>query len=105
MKYEVVISEEAENDLRMIYEYIAISLLSPINAAGQLSRIEKQILSLDESPHKFPRYKREPWKSRGLRFVPVDNYLIFYIPDDDHAKVTVTRVMYGGRDITGILNQ
>ena len=58
MKYEVVISEEAENDLRMIYEYIAISLLSPINAAGQLSRIEKQILSLDESPHKFPRYKR-----------------------------------------------
>ena len=105
MTYEVVISEEAENDLRLIYEYIAISLLSPITAAGQLSHIENQIMNLDDSPYKFPLYNREPWRSRGLRFVPVDNYIIFYIPNDEHARVTVTRVMYGGRNIAGILNQ
>ena len=31
--------------------------------------------------------------------MPVDNYLVFYVPDKDEHKVTVLRVMYGGRDI------
>jgi len=30
---------------------------------------------------------------------PVDNYLVFYIPDDEAKIVTVIRVMYGGRDV------
>lgn len=30
--------------------------------------------------------------------MPVDNYLVFYIPSDDTQSVTVIRVMYGGRD-------
>ena len=41
MKYDVTFTEQAENDLRGIFEYIAFDLLSPENAAGQLDRIEK----------------------------------------------------------------
>ena len=29
--------------------------------------------------------------------MPVDNYLVFYIPDKDAGIVTVIRVMYAGR--------
>ena len=36
MKYDVTFTEQAENDLRGIFEYIAFDLLSPENAAGQL---------------------------------------------------------------------
>jgi toxin ParE1/3/4 len=67
-------------------------LLSPENAAGQLDRIEKRILSLGEYPEKFRQYEREPWKSRNTRVVPVDNYVIFYIPDKTKKLVTVIRV-------------
>ena len=35
-------------------------LLSPENAEKQLERLEKQILSLDEMPERFPRYGKEP---------------------------------------------
>ncbi len=38
-------------------------------------------------------------KSRGLRVMPVDNYLVFYIPDKEAGLVTVIRVMYSGRDV------
>ena len=38
MKYDVTFTEQAENDLRGIFEYIAFDLLSPENAAGQLDR-------------------------------------------------------------------
>ena len=50
-------------------------------------------------PDRFRSYDREPWKSRGLRVFPVDNYLVFYVPNEETRIVTVIRVMYGGRDI------
>ena len=31
-------------------------------------------------------YEREPWKSRNTRVVPVDNYVIFYIPNKTILK-------------------
>ena len=99
MIYEVELSEQADNDLRGIFEYIAFELQSPENASGQLDRREEQILSLDIMPERYRKYKNEPWKSRGLRVLPVDNYVIFYIPDSYKKVVTILRVMYAGRDI------
>lgn len=99
MIYEVTTTEQAESDLRGIYEYIAFELLSPENAAGQLDRLEENILGLETFPEKFRAYEKEPWKSRGLRVMPVDNYLVFYIPDKETETVTVIRVMYDGRDV------
>ena len=97
MIYEVELSEQADSDLRGIFEYIAFELQSPENAIGQLDRLEEQILSLD-------KYEKEPWKSRGLRVLPVDNYVVLYIPDSDKKVVTILRVMYAGRDIDNQLN-
>lgn len=99
MIFNVVTSMQAEEDLRGIFEYIAFELLSPENAGKQLERLEKQILSLDEMPERFPRYGKEPWYSRGLRFVSIDNYIVFYIPDIEEQTVTILRVMYSGRNI------
>lgn len=99
MTFEVQISEQAEMDLRGIFEYIAFDLLAPENAAGQLDRLEGAIGKLDHMPEKYRRYEREPWRSRGLRVFPVDNYLVFYIPNTETKVVTVIRVMYGGRDV------
>ncbi len=50
MIYEVEVSEQADRDLREIFEYIAFELQSPENAIGQLDRLEEQILSLDAMP-------------------------------------------------------
>lgn len=105
MIFDVQISEQADRDLRGIFEYIAYELLAPENAAGQLDRLEEAIGKLDSMPEKYRRYEREPWLSRGLRVFPVDNYLVFYIPDMENHIVTVIRVMYGGRDIDKELNR
>lgn len=99
MMFDVQISEQADKDLRGIFEYIAFELLEPENAAGQLDRLEAAFDMLGFMPEKHRRYEKEPWRSRGLRVVPVDNYLVFYIPDMEAQKVTVIRVMYCGRDM------
>ena len=104
MIYEVELSEQDDSDLRGIFEYIAFELHSPENASGQLDRLEEQILSLDTMPERYRKYEKEPWKSRGLSVLPVDNYVVLYIPDSDKKVVTILRVMYAGRGIDNQLN-
>lgn len=99
MIFAIELTEQAEKDLREIYEYIAFQLLAPENAAGQIDRLEAEIMSLSEFPLRYKRYDKEPWHSRGLRLVPVDNYIIFFVPDEELGIVTVIRVMYTGRNI------
>ena len=99
MIYKIVITRQADVDLRAVYEYIAFELLSPDNAIRQLDRLEEKIMTLELFPEKFKLYEREPWHSRGLRVMPVDNYLVFYIPDKDMEIVTILRVIYKGRDL------
>lgn len=104
MIYEVITTNQADADLRGIYEYIAFELPSPDNATGQLERLEEHIIGLEEFQEKFRPYEKEPWNSGELRVMPVDNYLVFYILNKDTGIVTVIRVMYAGRDVDNQLN-
>lgn len=104
MSWNVFYTEKAENDLRAIYEYIAYSLLVPMTAKKQVKAIMGEISKLDENPLRFPLYKNEPWRSKGLRSFPVNNYMVFYMPDEVKKAVTVVRIMYGGRNIDKELN-
>ena len=54
---------------------------------------------------RYHLYDKEPWKERNLRIMSVDNYLVFYIPQNEEKTVTVIRVMYGRRDIDAQLRQ
>ena len=89
MIYELEVSEQADSDLRGIFEYIVFELQLPENASGQLDRLEEQILSLDTMPERYRKYEKEPWKSCGFRVLPVDNYVVLYIPDSDKKVVRI----------------
>lgn len=105
MRYQIFYTAGAKRDLRGIYSYIAEDLLVPDTAAGQVQRIMKEIRSLEEMPMRYRLYDDEPWHSLGLRFFPVDNYLVFYLPDDNTNAVRIVRIMYGGRDIRRQLDE
>lgn len=105
MSWDIVYTAGARRDLRDIYEYIAYELLVPETAAGQTQRIMKEIRALDEMPMQFRLYEEEPWHSEGLRFFPIDNYLVFYLPDETKNTVNIVRIMYGGRDIRRQLSE
>ena len=76
MIYSVKISEKAESDLKEIFEYVAFELLSVQTAFDLLERLEKSILNLNQMPNRHIAYEKEPWKSRGLRVMPVGNYIV-----------------------------
>ena len=51
--YKVGYSVDALDDLREIYSYIANELLVPETASAQLSRIRKEVRSLDFMPARY----------------------------------------------------
>ncbi len=105
MKFEVELSEKADRDLRNIFFYIAIDLCAPDAAEKQVNRLWDAMRSLDELPERYRRYEDEPWHSRGMRVLPVDNYGVLYIPDLKEKIVRIVSVMYSGRDRNEQLKQ
>lgn len=105
MKYKVELTKQADIDLRAIYEYIAFTLQEAEIAVRQLEKIQKGILSLDEMPERFRIFEKEPWRSRELRQMPIENFIIFYITNSKDKTVTIIRVMYGRRNIDKGLKQ
>ena len=103
--YSAVYSPEALNDLKDIYAYIAQELLAPDTALNQVNRIRKEIRSLDFMPSRYALVDWEPWKSMGMRKVPVDNFVVFYTVDSDSMTVAIIRIVYGGRNIESIAVQ
>ena len=105
MIWDVSYTDSARRDLQSIYDYIADVLHEPVIAERQTDRIIDAADSLEHMPFRHRLYDYEPWRSIGMRVLPVDNYLVFYLPDESQGIVTIIRVMYGGRDIKKDLGQ
>lgn len=99
MKYKILLTEQARIDLKEIYEHIAFILLKPEIAAAQLKRIEKAMQGLQDMPKRFKVFENEPWHSRGIHQMPVDNFLVFYVLDSKSKIVSIIRIIYARRDI------
>ena len=105
MIWHVNYAASARQDLRDVFDYISNVLLEPVTAARLVDRIMEAADSLENMPMRYRLYDKEPWRSRGLRIMPVDNYVVLYLPDESKNIVTIIRVMYGRRDIVSQLNR
>ena len=96
---KIVYTQKAQQDIMNIYDYVAFTLLVPEIAQKLTDSIMASIRTLASIPERNPLYKKEPWYSRGVRFLPVKNYLIFYTVNIERDMVLITRIMYSGRNI------
>ena len=105
MIWDVQYTETAEKDLQDIYNYIAHVLLVPSTAENQTNRIMDTADTLNHMPLRYRLCDYEPWRSMGWHSVPVDNYIVFYLPVEDNHTVSIMRIIYGGRDIEAHLKE
>lgn len=103
-KYQVLYTADAYRDLQGIHRYIAVELQEKTVAKKQMARIKKAILSLCALPERHGGVDWEPWSSMGVRRLPVDNYIVYYMVDQQKTLVYVIRVVYGGRDIEDMIS-
>lgn len=98
-RFKVIYTKNAENDLKDIFEYIAFSLSELNIAKNKVNHIMAAINKLDNMPLRYQLHETEPWHSKGIRRLPVDKFVVFYLPIESSKTVAIIRIMYGGRDI------
>lgn len=103
--YMVRYSEDALDDLKEIYAYIANELLVQDTATAQVEHIRKRIRALNFMPARYRIVEWEPWQSMGMHQLPVDNFIVYYLVNDEERTVIVVRIFYSGRDIERIIIQ
>ena len=97
-EYKIVIEQTAENDLVGILSYISDTLHEPSIAMKIYGLIKKEILTLNRMPFRFEVVNEEPYRSMGVRRIPVENYTAFYIVDENEKTVHIFRILYNRRE-------
>lgn len=105
MNYEIHITKTAEQDLVNAADYISLVLYNPQAADDLLDEVERKTAGLSQFPQQFSLVDDPVLKAWGVRFVPVNNYLIFYTVSETEKRVNIIRFLYGKRNWISILKQ
>ena len=101
--YNIDISINAERDIREAIEYIDVELQNPAAAENLLDEVEEAIFSLSDMPKRHPLANDDVLAGWGIRFFPVQNYLVFYIVREETKTVVIERFLHRRRDWNTIL--
>lgn len=103
--YKIILTPDAEEDLVELRNYIADVLLARDTARNYIRTIRKEIGSLSELPARYKPVDDEPWHSRGIRRIIVNNFFVYYRIDEGHKRVYILNVIYARRDQLRVLEQ
>ena len=101
--YKVLIDPLAKQDVLDIRRYISVTLKEPAIAKRIYTSIKMTISTLDHNPKRHALVREEPYTSLGIRTLPVENYIVFYIVDESAQIVHVFRVLYNRREWQNLL--
>jgi plasmid stabilization system protein ParE len=101
--YSVHITDIAEEDIVSTVQYVANVLTAPVAANHLLDEIEKYENILENTPNMYSFVPDEYLKVKGVKYVMVKNYMLFYTINEEEKIVTVIRFLYGQRNWKSIL--
>ena len=103
--HKIIITPDAEEDLVELRNYIADVLLARDTARNYIRTIRREIGSLSKLPARYKPVDDEPWHSRGVRRIIVNNFFVYYRIDEEHKRVYILNVIYARRDLLRVLEQ
>ena len=103
MKYKILRTDKAEEQLREIIFYIADDSGSIDIALGYLYKIETTINRLQDFPESgsIPRYSI--LKKQGFRVLIVEKHLVFYKISETDETVIIYAIVDGKREYLNLL--
>lgn len=103
MRYKVIRTDKADEQLREIIFYIADDSGSVDVALNDLNKIEKAIYRLEEFPMSgsVPRYSI--LRKQGYRILVVERHLVFYKINENEKLVIIYAVVDGRQEYKNLL--
>ena len=103
IKYKVIVSSKAKDDIESIFDYIAYDLNAYTSAMRQYNRITDAILSLTYFPHRIKTINASLDFDNQLRRLNVDGYAILFVIEG--YNVIILKVVHGSSDIEKMLRK
>ena len=91
----------AQKDLQDIVLYILKNLKSPKTAMDFINTLDEYILRLKQYPYSCTLYHPKESLKSEYRFLPVKNYLIFYVVTEN--TVEIQRIVYVKMDLEKLI--
>lgn len=103
MKYDIVVTNPAQDDLEEILNYISVDLSAPKSAIEMLNKIKSIFENLSINPLMYPLCNIDNLKAKNYRKAVINNYLMFYRIDDKNETIYIMRFIYGRRDYINLI--
>ena len=96
--YNVILQPIAQADIKNIGDYIAHTLCNPDAAMKLIDAFTKQFERISSFPMSGKPLDLDLPLEHDYLLAFVENYVIFYIVDENAETATVMRVLYAGSD-------
>ena len=97
-RYAIRLTAQAVGQIEETVRYLSQIPLEPALVRKWADTLQREIEKLDSMPARYPLTEEEPWRTKGIRKMPVRNFLVYYLIDEEAKTVWVTAVLYGRRD-------
>lgn len=98
MKFQIVISDKANDQLNDITTYIAEQRQSIDIALNYLSKFEEAIFKLEDYPYLGTKPRYSIIRKQGFLVLIVDKHLVFYKVNDSKKIVTIYAIVDGRQE-------
>lgn len=102
--YRINVTKQAEEQIRGIVRYIAFVLENPDAALNLLEQFDFGMDSLKKFPQRAALTEGK-WGTFGIRYLVVNNYLMYFIVEEKLLEVQIIAVVYGGREQNNFLTE
>ena len=101
--YNAKFTELAENDILSTLKYISEILSAPKASENLYYEINGKVEILENNPFLFPLVKDPYLSKKGLRWIGIKNYMMFYKIIESEEKISIIRFLFGRRNWKNIL--
>ena len=103
MKYSIIRTDKAEEQLRDIIFYIAEDSGSVDAALGYLDKLEKAIMNLSDFPYGGVNPRYSILRKQGYLVLIVEKHMVFYKVDEEKKLALIYAVVDGRREYQNLV--
>ncbi|MFZ5596168.1 MAG: type II toxin-antitoxin system RelE/ParE family toxin [Bacillota bacterium] len=101
--YEIIYLPAARQDITDIILYISDRLKAPKAAMALLDALDHSISLLSDFPYAHKLYRPVRSLQNDYRMLPVENYAVFYVVQEQKKIVEIHRVIYAKMDLMKLI--
>ena len=103
MNYKIILAHQFSKDFESVYDYIAFVLQNQTAAINITALAQAKINTLPDFPEKYPLISDISLAHQQIRYIPVDNYLVFYRINKNKNEIQILRFLYAKSNWLNIL--